>query len=112
MERWVHADVAAENGSLFLPLRFSDRSLFFEKVIFDIESLLHFHLQFKDWLQKNSWICTKVYQSEGKTENLVCYMGCKFSLSVVLLSGGSKNFQPHIRTKIFLNLTILTIQMS
>ena len=28
-------------------------------------------------------------------------MGCKFGSSVVLLSGGSRNFQPHIRTQFF-----------
>ena len=70
--------------------------LFIWKCGLDIGCLCHFYLWFKVGLL-SGWICTKVYWSESKTENLVGIL-VVFSLLVDLLtwSGGSRNFQWHI----------------
>ena len=49
VERWEHSR-ATENGSLFLPLRFCNRPLFFEKVVLISGVLFHFCLYFKNQL--------------------------------------------------------------
>ena len=84
----------------FLPLRVHNGPLFFWKSGLDIiECLFHFHLRFKNWLQKKkkkkkktvSRICTKVYWLEGKTENLdwicVANLVCLWCSSVVFVCG-------------------------
>ena len=60
-----------------------------------IRYLFHLPLLYGLVVKKNCWICTKIYWSAGKTENLVWIQ------LVVLLLGGSWNFQPEICTQIF-----------
>ena len=55
---------------------------------------IHIHRQIgeqnkKFRFRKSSW------------DNTALNMGCKFDFSVVFLSGGSGNLQPHIRTLFF-----------
>ena len=99
VERWVCRRLA-ENGSVFCffwggPLRLWDRPLLFWKsgVTFLIFA---FSLQ-------NGWICTKVYWSKGKTEDmvwiLVAILVCPWFCYRLVV----KSPEPHIHTKTFVS---------
>ena len=92
---------AAQNGRFFHPSGFTVASYFFENVVSLSGAffILDFSVRIgcKKKKKKVKFVLKFIDQKVQRTFGL--NVGCKFGSSVVLLSGGSQNFQPQIQTK-------------